>query len=77
MLRNSFSNQHLRHTNLTTHSEFRTSDLNSNKKKTFQTLKNTLDMLENKINLTKEQLQIPTTSMQKKNKVYIHIDERI
>lgn len=34
-------------------------------------------MLENKINLTKEELQIPTTSMAKKNKVYVHIDERI
>lgn len=77
LLRNSFSTQHLRHTNLTTHSEFRTSDANNHKKKTFLTLKNTLDMLENKINLTKEELQIPTTSMAKKNKVYVHIDERI
>ena len=46
-------------------------------RKSFQTLKSTLDMLENKINTAKEELQLPITSMGKKNQAYIHIDDKI
>ena len=34
-------------------------------------------MLENKINTAKEELQLPITSMAKKNQAYIHIDDKI
>ena len=71
LLRNSYSSNNLRSTNLTHFADFRGSDMHNKNKNSFKTLKNTLDMLENKVNSAKEELQLPISSMQKKNYPYI------
>lgn len=47
--------------------DYRMSNLHSQKKKSMQCLKTTLDLLEDKINHAKEELTNGTSSMKKKN----------
>lgn len=56
--------------------DFRISSFGTDKRKSIQTLKSTLNFLEDKINSAKEELQLPLSSMNKKNQMLLNIDEK-
>ena len=61
---------------MTEPNDFRISSLGGEKRKSMQTLKSTLDFLEDKINSAKEELQLPLSSAAKKNQMLLNIDEK-
>lgn len=76
ILRKSCSTNSLRYINTPEVNELRFTNLAQEKRKSFQTLKSTLDLLEDKVNLVKEELQLPLSSTNKKNKYILDIDEK-
>lgn len=65
LLRNSFSSASLKSINFSANHELRASGLACEKQKSYQTLKSTLDILEDKINSAKTELDIPITKAKK------------